>query len=100
HSDRPESISPETPPPSLQVIHRVTPAYPGLARQAHIGGTVKLSVEVLPDGRVGNVRVDKGHPLLARTAADAIKKWRFQPYSAQSGKGTLLTDVIVNFRVQ
>src|SRR5262249_14760293 len=38
HSDRPESISPETPPPSLQVIHRVTPAYPGLARQAHIGG--------------------------------------------------------------
>jgi protein TonB len=36
---------------------------------------------VLENGRVGEVKVENtaGHPDLDQAAADAIKKWRFEP---------------------
>jgi protein TonB len=57
------------------------PVYPLEARQKGHEGKVMLAVEVLPNGRVGEVQVDKssGYETLDRCAVEAVKKWKFIP---------------------
>jgi hypothetical protein len=50
-------------------------AYPPLARQARIMGTVKLRVSIDPV----EVSVTSGHPLLAVIAKRNVENWRFDP---------------------
>ncbi len=64
--------------------NKVQPSYPELARKMNISGTVKIEVTVLPNGSVKEARVVGGHPVLATSALDAAKKWRFEPASAES----------------
>jgi protein TonB len=61
--------------------YQVMPAYPATARRLGIEGTTVLRVHVAEDGRVGEIQVQKsaGHPDLDRAAADAIRRWRFDP---------------------
>jgi len=54
--------------------------YPQMGRIAHIEGDVTLSVYVDEvSGSVLNVAVLSGHPILARSATDAISAWKFLP---------------------
>jgi TonB family protein len=55
------------------------PEYPYLARRLRQQGTVRLRIEVLPDGSVGSVSVLKssGYPALDDAARRAAGKWRF-----------------------
>jgi periplasmic protein TonB len=57
------------------------PRYPDSARRQGIAGTTTLLFEVLKNGRVGDVRVGQsaGHTDLDQAAAEAIKRWRFEP---------------------
>ena len=63
---------------------KVAPVYPELARKMNITGTVKVQVVVAPNGSVKDAKVIGGHPLLATAALDAVKKWKFEPASAES----------------
>jgi TonB family protein len=65
--------------------HYVTPKYPPLAQQAQIQGKVELQLALNPStGEVVDVSAISGHQLLARTAIDAAKQWRFRPESLNS----------------
>jgi TonB family protein len=64
--------------------NRVAPEYPDLARQMSITGVVKVEVVVSPNGTVKDARVVGGHPVLARSALDAAKRWRFEPAATES----------------
>jgi len=55
------------------------PVYPALARQARIQGVVKLTAIVGKDGRVQNINVVSGHPLLIPAAVEAVKQWVYEP---------------------
>lgn len=57
------------------------PLYPRLARRRGYEGLVVLRVEILPDGRVGEVRVERssGHHILDKSALKTVKKWKFIP---------------------
>ena len=63
---------------------KVQPFYPDLARKMNITGTVKVEITVAPNGTVKEARVVGGHPVLASSALDAAKRWRFEPSSAES----------------
>jgi protein TonB len=63
---------------------KVQPQYPDLARKMNISGTVKIEVVVSPNGIVKDARVVGGHPVLASSALDAAKKWRFEPAGTES----------------
>lgn len=67
-----------------KVKTRVEPAYPELARRMHIEGIVKVEVTVAPNGTVKEAKAVGGHPLFVAAALDAIKKWRFEPATAES----------------
>jgi len=62
------------------LIHKVTPVYPALARQARIQGTVVLQALIGRDGAIQNLHVVSGHPMLTGAALDAVKQWRYKPY--------------------
>lgn len=61
--------------------YQVRPSYPATPRRLGIQGTTLLRVHVLASGRIGEVLVEKsaGHPELDDAAADAVRRWRFEP---------------------
>jgi protein TonB len=61
--------------------YQVRPGYPASARRLGVQGVTLLKVHVLADGRVGHVVVQEtaGHPDLDQAAADAVRRWRFDP---------------------
>lgn len=61
-----------------KVKSSVKPAYPDVARQMHITGTVRLEATVTADGRVRDTRVVGGSPMLAQEATNAVKKWKYE----------------------
>jgi TonB family protein len=68
----------EVTPPLLRV--QVDPEYPEKARVQRLQGAVLLSIEVWPDGRAHNVRVERGLGLgLDERAVEAVQKWGFEP---------------------
>jgi protein TonB len=61
--------------------YQVRPSYPAAPRRLGIQGTTMLRVQVLADGRIGDVRVQEsaGHPELDDAAVNAVKRWHFEP---------------------
>lgn len=79
-------VKPDGPPVRLtstilaaQLIKKVVPAYPALARQARVSGTVHLEGIVSKDGTIRNLQVLSGHPLLVPAAVDAVRQWVYRP---------------------
>jgi len=76
------------------------PVYPLEARQKGHQGKVVLTVKILPNGRVGEVQVDKssGYETLDHAAVEAVKKWKFIP--AKKEGVAILCWVSIPFRFQ
>jgi len=74
----------ETSEGSRQVVTRVTPQYPSLARGMKLQGSMKVEAVVAPDGSARTVAIKGGHPLLAQAAHDAVQKWKWVPAPAET----------------
>jgi periplasmic protein TonB len=79
------------------LILRVQPLYPPLARQARIQGQVVLRAVISRNGAIENLQVLGGHPMLVQSAIDAVKQWRYRPYSLNGEAVEVETQVTVNF---
>jgi protein TonB len=75
----------------------VQPAYPPLARQARISGTVVLQASIGKDGNIQNLRTVSGHPMLAPAAIEAVKQWKYRPYFLNGEPVEVDTQITVNF---
>ena len=60
-------------------VHKVPPTYPPIARQMGITGTVIVAATVDPSGKVIKAESNSGNKLLASSAIDAVKQWKFTP---------------------
>lgn len=80
--------------------YQVKPRYPDSARRAGVQGITLLKVRVLENGNVGETLVEQsaGHPDLDRSAAEAVKKWRFEP--ARRGNDPIAVWVLLPVRFQ
>ncbi len=67
-----------------KVLERVAPTYPDLARRANLTGLVKIAVTVRPNGTVKEARVAGGNPVLCSAAVEAVRKWRFEPFTNET----------------
>lgn len=67
-----------------KVVSKVMPAYPDIARNLRIKGTVRIEAVVAPNGSVKSTHVLGGHPLLAQTAEQSVHKWRWENAPAES----------------
>ena len=61
-----------------KVRSKVVPAYPDIARNAHITGRVRIETTISADGRVTGTKVVGGSPVLVNAAVEALEKWRFE----------------------
>jgi len=60
------------------------PQYPQIARRIQLRGTVKIEIVIAPDGSVKDAKVLGGHALLAESALNAVKDWKFAPASSET----------------
>jgi protein TonB len=81
------------------LVERVTPDYPSLARAAGITGTVTLEGVIDTDGKVTELRVLEGHPLLTGAAVDAVGQWRYEPYLLNGQPIDVVTLFSIAFRM-
>jgi TonB family protein len=80
------------------VRHRVDPDYPAAARPGRLQGVIVLDVVVGTDGSVADVRALNGPEILAQSAADAMRWWRFEPYKMDGTPAVAETTVAVEFK--
>ena len=79
------------------LIKKVAPIYPPLARQVRIQGKVKLQVVISKTGTVASASALGGHALLVQAAIDAVKQWRYEPFVADGQPVEATTEIEVPF---
>lgn len=80
-----------------KLIRMVKPTYPPLAKQARIQGQVLLSAVIGREGRIQELRLVSGHPLLAPAAMVAVRQWLYSPTLLNGDPVEVLTTIEVNF---
>lgn len=66
-------------------VQKVNPEYSAMAKQLKLTGSVEVNVLISEDGRVEKVEPVSGNPVLFRCAEDALKRWKFTPFT-EDGK--------------
>ncbi len=79
------------------LIYRVQPVYPELARQVRVQGAVRLRAIISKTGAIENLQAISGHPMLVPAALNAVRQWRYRPYLLNGDPVEVETEVTVNF---
>jgi protein TonB len=101
---------PDAPPPPQAVrvggqikepkkLKHVNPEYPDIAKQARVQGVVILECTISPQGKVTNVTVLRGIPLLDAAAVEAVKQWVYTPTLLNGVPVPVIMTVTVNFKL-
>ncbi len=80
-------------------LKAVQPIYPDIAKQARVQGVVILECTISPQGRVTNVTLLRGIPLLDQAAIDAVKQWVYTPTLLNGVPVPVIMTVTVNFKL-
>ncbi len=103
---RPQVDAPKPPSAPLRVggdvqmamlLRKVIPEYPNLARSARISGVVHLIGTIGKDGKIQNLQLVSGHPLLARAALEAVRQWVYKPTLLNGNPVEVIAPIDVNF---
>lgn len=82
---------------AAKLIFGPHPEYPQLAKMARIQGVVRLEALISKDGTIQDLKVLSGHPLLVKSAIDAVSRWRYQPTLLNGEPVEVATEIDVNF---
>jgi protein TonB len=82
------------------LIRRVIPAYPVLARQVRVQGIVELMGVIAIDGRVKELRVVSGNPLLVGAALDGVRQWLYRPTYLNGNPVEVVCPITVYFKLE
>jgi len=98
---------PQAPPPQqikvggavqlANLIRRVTPVYPEMARKARVQGTVRFSAVVGKGGTIQDLKLIGGPSLLVQAAVDAVRQWVYRPTLLNGEPVEVVTQIEVNF---
>jgi len=78
---------------------KVQPDYPAMAKQLKIEGPVELEAIVGENGVVEKVNIVSGNPVLTKPAVDAVKKWKFSPFTEGGKVVKAAVPVSMNFKL-
>lgn len=82
------------------LIHKVEPQYPPIAKQLGVAGSVIVKAYISRDGLITRTVVESGPPLLVKAALDAVRQWRYRPYYLNHEPIEVETEITVNFVLQ
>ena len=77
------------------LIHKVPPIYPALAKSARVQGLVDFLILISPEGKVENVQLVRGHPLLVNAAREALLQWKYRPFLLDGRPVSVVADVVI-----
>jgi TonB family protein len=80
-----------------KVVKSVPPTYPAIAKAARAQGTVVVQITVGVTGEVIAASAVSGHPLLQASAVNAVRQWRFSPYTVDGQPVKVTGTVNVHF---
>ncbi len=83
-----------------RIVRKVTPEYPPLARQTKTEGVVPLEAIVAKDGKIKELNVTTGHPLLVQSALNAVRQWQYAPTLLNGKRVEVLTEIDVYFSLE
>ena len=87
------------PMPEWMLLYKVEPVYPPRAVQHRIQGTVRFTAVIGKDGRIEELRLVSGHPLLAPAARVAVRQWIYRPTLIGDKPVRIVTQIDVPFRL-
>jgi TonB family protein len=76
----------------------VDPEYPAAAKASGQRGSVVLQVIIGRDGAVQDVKFLQGSLIFARVSIDAVRQWRFKPYSMNGRAVSVQSLITLNFK--
>lgn len=84
------------------VVNKVTPVYPGAAKEEGVQGVVNVEATVDTEGKVVDAKVSQGaDPRLDQAALDAVRQWTFKPARDRKGKAVkVVFTVTLKFALQ
>lgn len=74
------------------------PEYPAIAKQLKLEGSVNLKAFVTEEGTVDHVETVSGNPVLAHSAEDALKHWKFSKMTDDGKPVKFVASVVFNFK--
>ncbi|MGH9343423.1 MAG: energy transducer TonB [Terriglobia bacterium] len=82
---------------AAKLLRGQSPDYPVAAKALGIAGTVVLQGTIGRDGRVHEIHVVSGPPMLRQAAIDAVQTWRYKPYMLNGEPVGVRTTINVGF---
>jgi TonB family protein len=79
------------------IVDRTTPAYPPQARAGHLQGEVLLHAIINKDGKISELQVLSGDDVLAKSALEAVRQWRYKPMLVDGEPAEVDTTITVTF---
>ncbi len=79
------------------LVYRVQPVYPALAKTTRVQGVVEFTAIISKEGKIENLQLVRGHPLLVKAAKDAVLQWRYKPTLLNGQPVEVVTSILVNF---
>jgi len=77
------------------LIKKVDPQ--SLGDAVHVQGVVVLKARIDKAGNVENLEMISGHPMLVTAAIDAVRQWKYKPYSLNGAVVKVETTIRVHF---
>jgi len=79
------------------ILRKTQPIYPKFAQDAHITGKVVLKATITKQGTIEGVQVLSGPKILAPSAVDAVKTWKYKPYMLDNQPVSVETNITIVF---
>jgi TonB family protein len=83
-----------------QILSSSAPIYPAMAKQARIEGQVTIDAVIDTTGRLTNMTVVSGAPLLQQAALDSLRTWKYQSGYLNEKPVPTKTSITVNFHLR
>ena len=95
----PQQVRVESNLQAANLIKKVVPVYPLLAKSAGVEGTVKFTALIGMDGKIRNLKAISGPAPLVDAASEAVKRWVYRPTLLNGQPVEVITEIIVNFTI-
>ena len=93
---KPSCLNPKT----GRLIKKVPPDYPDVLRAARFQGTVAIYAVIGADGSLHDPRVVSGASPLNKASLEAVRQWRYEPFTCQNTPVDVESVIEINFSMQ
>jgi TonB family protein len=83
-----------------QLILKSAPNYPATAKQVRVEGDVTVAAVIDITGKLSNMKVVSGQPLLQQAALDSLRTWKYEPAYLNDKPVPVQTSITVKFRLR